>query len=44
MFIEKRPFLDQFLDAVNKIFDIWVYTAGNKKYADLVLNQIDPKN
>ena len=44
MFIQKRPLLDEFLDAVNKIFDIWVYTAGNKKYADAVLNEIDPKN
>ena len=44
MFIEKRPLLDEFLDAVNKIFDVWVYTAGNRKYADAVLDEIDPKN
>ena len=43
MYVEKRPFLFEFLEAVNQIFDVWVYTAGNKKYADAVLNSVDPK-
>lgn len=43
MYVERRPHLDEFLSAVSEIFDVWVYTAGDKKYADIVLNSIDPK-
>ena len=39
----KRPYLDQFLDAVCEWYDIIVFTAGEKPYADAVLNVIDPK-
>ena len=39
----KRPYLDQFLDAVCEWYDVIVFTAGEKPYADAVLNVIDPK-
>lgn len=41
MYIEERPHLREFLVAVSKIFDIYIYTAGNKKYANQVLDAID---
>lgn len=42
-YVYKRPYLDQFLDAVCEWYDIIVFTAGEKPYADAVLNVIDPK-
>ena len=44
MYVEPRPLAKQFLQAVSQIFNIYVYTAGEKKYADAVLNIIDPDN
>ncbi len=41
MYIEPRPFANDFLLACNEIFTIYVYTAGKKKYADQVLDKID---
>lgn len=41
MYIEPRPFANDFLVAASEIFTIYVYTAGKKKYADAVLDQID---
>lgn len=43
MYVECRPFLQEFLTAASEIFDIYVYTAGNKSYADAVLDEIDKK-
>ena len=42
-YVYKRPFLDQFLDKVSQWFDVVVFTAGEKHYADAVLNVIDPR-
>lgn len=42
MYVEPRPLARKFLEAVSKIFTVYVYTAGEKKYADTVLNIIDP--
>lgn len=42
MYVEPRPLARQFLSAVAEIFTVYVYTAGEKKYADTVLNIIDP--
>lgn len=42
-YVYKRPYLDQFLDAVCEWYDVIVFTAGEKPYADAVLNVIDPK-
>ncbi len=43
MYVEPRPYAKQFLESVAEIFTVYVYTAGKKKYADAVLNIIDPK-
>ena len=39
----KRFGLDSFLFEMSKIYEIVVFTAGQKKYADAVLNKIDLK-
>lgn len=44
MHVEFRPLLKEFLEAVSEIFEIYIYTAGNKNYADLVLDTIDSKS
>jgi RNA polymerase II subunit A small phosphatase-like protein len=41
MYIEPRPFANDFLIAAGQIFTVYVYTAGKKKYADTVLDHID---
>lgn len=41
MYVEPRPFAHDFLLSCSEIFTIYVYTAGKKKYADQVLDQID---
>lgn len=42
-YVYKRPYLDRFFDAVCEWYDVIVFTAGEKPYADAVLNVIDPK-
>ena len=44
MYVEPRPFAKHFLKTVAEIFTVYVYTAGQKKYADAVLNIIDSEN
>lgn len=39
--MEKRPHLEDFLEAASKVFTIYVYTAGKKQYADSILDVID---
>ena len=44
MYVEPRPLARQFLKKVSEIFTVYIYTAGERKYADAVLNIIDPEN
>lgn len=37
-----RPFLDEFLNYASRNFNVVVFTAGLKEYADLILNCLDP--
>jgi RNA polymerase II subunit A small phosphatase-like protein len=39
----KRFGVDAFLFEMSKYYEIVVFTAGQKKYADTILNKIDPK-
>ena len=39
-----RPHLMDFLNEINKYFDLAIFTASVKEYADTVLEYIDPKN
>lgn len=39
-----RPGLFKFLEAVSEKFEILVFTASMKEYADSILNSLDPEN
>lgn len=38
----KRPYLDQFLERMSKMYEIVIYTSGEKEYATTVINEVDP--
>lgn len=42
VYVRKRPYLDYFLETVAKTFEVVVFTASQKVYADVLLDQIDP--
>lgn len=39
-----RPYLFEFLNEMSQYFEIMIFTASTKDYADLILNIIDPNN
>jgi Dullard-like phosphatase family protein len=39
-----RPYLRTFLEAVCKVFEVVLFTAACKEYADQIVNAIDPDN
>lgn len=39
-----RPFLFDFLHEIKYYFDLAIFTASSKKYADTIINYIDPNN
>lgn len=39
-----RPHLLEFLDRMSKVYDLAVYTASARDYADAVVDQLDPTN
>jgi len=39
-----RPYLNEFLSTISKEFELVIFTASKKDYADLVINAIDPEN
>lgn len=43
VYIRKRPHVDVFLQAIRGHFEIVVFTASMKGYANAVLNQLDPE-
>lgn len=43
-YVLKRPFLDAFLAALSPHYHIVVFTASLRKYADSVIERIDPNN
>uniref|UniRef100_A0A0N5B796 protein-serine/threonine phosphatase n=1 Tax=Strongyloides papillosus TaxID=174720 RepID=A0A0N5B796_STREA len=43
VYVLKRPFVDEFLDAVGKKYECVLFTASLAKYADPVSDLLDPK-
>ena len=44
IFVYKRPYLDIFLKEMNKIYNIYVFTASIEKYAKPLLKKLDKNN
>uniref|UniRef100_A0A7S3JSF4 FCP1 homology domain-containing protein n=1 Tax=Aureoumbra lagunensis TaxID=44058 RepID=A0A7S3JSF4_9STRA len=44
VYVKSRPYLKQFLAAVQRHFEIVVFTASHKAYAATLLDHIDPEN
>lgn len=40
--MKKRPYLDHFLEQAHNLFQMTIYTAGTKRYAEAVVKVIDP--
>ena len=41
-YVKLRPFLKEFLERLSKIFELVIFTASIKEYADKVIDYIDP--
>ena len=43
-YVAERPFLHQFMNEVTKWYDVIIFTASLKTYADLVIDKVDKSN
>merc|ERR1719240_278177 len=43
VYVRKRPHMDAFMQAVSQLFEIIVFTASQKVYADRLLSILDPQ-
>ncbi|KAJ3452389.1 non-specific serine/threonine protein kinase [Anaeramoeba flamelloides] len=44
IYVQKRPHLKHFLERCSQLFEVVVFTAGTKEYADIILDELDPNN
>ncbi|XP_055388968.1 uncharacterized protein LOC129618166, partial [Condylostylus longicornis] len=43
IYVAKRPGVDQFLQAVSRCYEVVIFTASLAKYADPLMDQLDPQ-
>jgi RNA polymerase II subunit A small phosphatase-like protein len=44
IFVSKRPGVDYFLKVMSQYFELVIFTASLSKYADPLMNQMDPSS
>eukprot|EP01064_Diplonema_japonicum_P034362 TRINITY_DN7098_c0_g2_i1.p1 TRINITY_DN7098_c0_g2~~TRINITY_DN7098_c0_g2_i1.p1 ORF type:complete len:328 (+),score=25.62 TRINITY_DN7098_c0_g2_i1:115-984(+) len=42
VYVKKRPFVDEFMKFIEPLFEVVIFTASLSKYADPLLDQLDP--
>jgi hypothetical protein len=44
VYVRKRPYLEYFLQTVSQLFEVVVFTASQRIYANVLLDKLDPHN
>jgi len=42
IYVEKRPYVDYFLEEMSKHYEVIIFTASLSMYADPLMDQMDP--